>query len=105
PCLRVWLRRPARAGSQPTPCRSRHRRPAPACRRNGRRRTSSCDYSFDLEVHNGVPIQTELGEDLVAVLVELRSPSDWSGLAVILHRGGNEAERKAGRRLAVLDVA
>ena len=46
-----------------------------------------------------------LGEDGVAVLVELRRPARRRRLLVELHRRGDELERDAVGGLAVLEVA
>src|SRR3954463_14032481 len=65
----------------------------------------SCDDAADLEVHDRVPVETELGEDRVAVLVELRRPAGRRRLLVELHRGSDELERHAPGGRALLHVA
>ena len=65
----------------------------------------SRDDAADLEVDDGVPVEPELAEDVIAVLVELGRPLGLRGLLVVLHRRGHQLEGCAARGLAVLHVA
>src|ERR1700722_5762017 len=62
------------------------------------------DDGTNLEVDDGIPVDSDFFEDGVAVLVELRGASHGCGLAAELHRRGHQLERRTARRLAVLHV-
>src|SRR4051794_22512565 len=59
----------------------------------------------DLELEDLVPVETELLQDRVAVLVELWRPLGCGGLGAIADRRCGQLERCAGGGLVVLDVA
>src|SRR5215469_15114616 len=64
----------------------------------------SADDATDLEVDDGIPVDPQVTEDVVAMLVELRRPPRDGGLLVELDGRGHEPERDSGRRLALLHV-
>src|SRR4051812_33488968 len=68
-------------------------------------RSRSGDDAANLEVEDRVHVETEAGEDVVTVLVELRRPLRDGRFFVELDRGGGQLEGRAGRGLAVDDVA
>src|SRR5487761_2156063 len=61
----------------------------------------SGDNAADLEVDDRVPVQAELGEDRVAVLVELGSTRGFRCYLVELHGSGSEIEVHPGSRGAL----
>src|SRR5581483_3298795 len=65
----------------------------------------SGDDAADLEIDDRVHVDPQLLEYCVPVLVELGGPPRRRRLLVELHGGGDETERHAGRRLALLHVA
>src|SRR5438552_4253270 len=65
---------------------------------------SSGHDATDLQVHDRVPLEAELAEDRVAVLVELRRPPRDGRPLVELDRWGDEPEGNAGGGLALLHI-
>src|SRR5206468_3346012 len=63
------------------------------------------DDASHLQVDDRVPVDAEVGEDRVAVLVELGGPLGLGGLAAELDRRRRELERDPVRRLELGDVA
>src|SRR4029453_4143833 len=68
-------------------------------------RSLSGHHAADLEVHDRVPVDPELAEDRVAVLVEPRRPPGRPRLPVVLDGCGAQPEGHALRGRAVLHVA
>src|SRR5437763_14192712 len=65
---------------------------------------SSRDHAAHLEVENGVPVDAELAQYGVAVLVELGRSRRQGRLLVVLDRGRHQPEGNAGGGLALLHV-
>src|SRR5262245_61004098 len=76
----------------------------PRTRRTVRIATSR-HHAADAKVDDRVHVEAQVGEDLVAVLVELRGPSRCRWFLVVLDRCGDEPERQPVGGLAVLDIA
>src|SRR5580692_7695195 len=62
------------------------------------------DDGADLEVHDGIPVDAELLEHGIAVLVELGRPTRGRGLAAELHGCRDQMERSSARRVTLLHV-
>ncbi|OHV43790.1 hypothetical protein BCD48_26595 [Pseudofrankia sp. BMG5.36] len=60
------------------------------------------DNTTDLEVDDRIPVEAEVGESGVAVLVELRGAADGGRPPVEPRGGGDELEGDTERRLAAL---
>src|SRR5438045_3547609 len=107
------LPRPGRSTASTSPSRygsngSQHSLPSPppctstiamSCSR------PSGEHAADLEVDDRVPVDPEVAEDLVAVLVELGCALRHRRFLAELHRRRGEAERRPARGLTLLDVA
>src|SRR4051794_6569199 len=65
----------------------------------------SGDDAADLEVHDGIPVEADRLQDLVAVLVEVGRPPELRLLLVELDRRGDELERRPVGVHRLLDVA
>src|ERR1035437_2139950 len=65
----------------------------------------SGDHAANLEVDDGVLVETDVGQDAVAVLVELRGAGRPGRLLVQLDGRGHQLERGSGGWLALWVVA